>query len=66
MKEILALEKEVLAFSCASHFFWVIWSLLQDQHSSIDFNYIEYGEGRLKEYFEKKSTWLESSSLDSD
>lgn len=34
----------------ASHLLWGIWALLQAEHSSIDFNFLEYGVMRLQEY----------------
>ncbi|KAJ3324574.1 Ethanolamine kinase [Boothiomyces sp. JEL0866] len=53
-----AIYREVLAFSLAAHFFWSLWALIQAEISDIDFDYIEYAEMRLQEYYRKKDEWL--------
>ncbi|CAL4113795.1 unnamed protein product [Meganyctiphanes norvegica] len=37
-----------------SHLLWGIWAFLQAEHSSIDFNFLEYGVTRLQEYQKRK------------
>lgn len=44
----------VTKFTLASHLFWGMWGFLQACHSSIDFDYVKYGMGRLAEYRKKK------------
>ncbi|KAK8751214.1 hypothetical protein OTU49_013478, partial [Cherax quadricarinatus] len=44
----------VTKFTLASHLFWGVWAFLQACHSSIDFDYIEYGIARLTEYNSRK------------
>ncbi|XP_045606674.1 LOW QUALITY PROTEIN: ethanolamine kinase 1 [Procambarus clarkii] len=44
----------VTKFTLASHLFWSVWAFLQACHSSIDFDYIEYGIVRLAEYNSRK------------
>lgn len=39
--EVETLYVQVNQFALASHFFWVIWCLIQAEHSTIDFNYVE-------------------------
>lgn len=39
-KEIETLLIQVNKFSLASHFFWGIWSLIQAEHSLIDFDFL--------------------------
>ncbi|XP_022114554.2 ethanolamine kinase [Pieris rapae] len=47
---------EVQKLSLASHFMWGIWSLVQFEHSSIDFDFGRYADIRLSRYFELKDT----------
>ncbi|XP_042240125.1 ethanolamine kinase 2-like [Homarus americanus] len=49
----------VTKFTLASHLFWVMWAFLQACHSSIDFDYIQYGIVRLAEYKKKKQEVFE-------
>ncbi|XP_071532709.1 ethanolamine kinase 1-like [Panulirus ornatus] len=44
----------VTKFTLASHLFWGVWAFLQACHSSIDFDYFEYGFLRLAEYNKRK------------
>lgn len=38
--DVEILYKQVNKFSLASHFLWACWSLIQSEHSSIDFDFI--------------------------
>lgn len=40
--EVERLYVQVNQFALAAHFFWIIWSLIQAEHSTIDFDYVEY------------------------
>lgn len=40
--EIYRLYVQVNKFALAAHFFWTIWSLIQAEHSTIAFDYVEY------------------------
>ncbi|XP_042894377.1 ethanolamine kinase 1-like [Penaeus japonicus] len=44
----------VTKFTLASHLLWGVWGLLQDCHSSLDFDYITYGISRIAEYKRRK------------
>lgn len=46
--------EEVEELSLASHFLWGIWSLVQYEHSDIDFDFGRYAEIRLNRYYELK------------
>lgn len=48
-------------FSVASHLFWGIWALLQAAHSSIEFDFLEYGIIRLNEYSKRKAELFHST-----
>lgn len=39
--EVERLYVQVNQFALAAHFFWIIWSLIQAEHSTIDFDYVE-------------------------
>lgn len=41
-----------------THIFWGVWSLVQAEHSSIDFDYMGYAAVRFNEYFKKKDQLL--------
>jgi len=46
--------EEVNKFTSSSHLLWGIWSLIQAQNSSIDFNFVNYAKLRFTEYFKHK------------
>lgn len=41
-RDVQKLYVETNQFVLASHIFWIIWSLIQAEHSHIDFDFIEY------------------------
>lgn len=45
---------EVNRFCLGSHFMWGLWSIVQQQVSKIDFQYLKYGKARFDEYARKK------------
>jgi len=45
---------EVNKFNSSSHLLWSIWSLIQAQNSSIDFNFVNYARVRFEQYFKHK------------
>ncbi|CAB3224945.1 unnamed protein product [Arctia plantaginis] len=51
-EEVSAVYLDVQRLSLLSHFLWGIWSLVQYEHSSIDFDFARYAEIRLNKYFE--------------
>lgn len=56
--EIECLYVQVNQFALAAHFFWTIWSLVQAEYSTIDFDYAEYAFLRYQEYLAKKDEFL--------
>lgn len=55
MDEVL---KQIGLFSLCSNLFWGVWALVQAEYSTIDFDYVDYANTRLKEYFNKKDKYL--------
>lgn len=45
---------EVNKFTSASHLLWSIWSLIQAQNSTIDFDFVNYARIRFEQYFKHK------------
>lgn len=41
------------------HLFWIVWSLFQTAHSSIKFDFMEYGILRFNEFLKRKAILLE-------
>lgn len=57
-EEIHTLYVQVNKFALAAHIMWGLWALVQGEHSTIDFNYMEYAETRLQQYFSSKEEFL--------
>ncbi|XP_052900363.1 ethanolamine kinase [Anopheles moucheti] len=49
---------QVNQYALASHFFWAIWALIQAEHSTIDFDFIQFGTTRFLEYRRRKEEFL--------
>uniref|UniRef100_A0A336MXR1 ethanolamine kinase n=1 Tax=Culicoides sonorensis TaxID=179676 RepID=A0A336MXR1_CULSO len=60
-QEIEHLYATVNKFALASHYFWTIWALIQAEHSTIDFDFMEFGFMRYSEYLAKKDAFLSLS-----
>lgn len=56
--DISCLYVQVNKFALAAHFLWAIWSLIQAEHSTIDFDFLGYADIRLKEYFAQRDHFL--------
>ncbi|XP_017875611.1 ethanolamine kinase [Ceratina calcarata] len=56
--EINLLFSQVNKFVLLSHFFWACWGLIQSEHSTIDFDFLEYAAMRFDEYFKLKEKYL--------
>lgn len=54
-KEVERLFAQVDEYRGIPGFYWGIWALIQAQISQIDFDYAEYAEIRLGEYFSWRS-----------
>ncbi|XP_017120576.1 ethanolamine kinase [Drosophila elegans] len=57
-QEVELLYVQVNQFALASHIFWTVWSLLQAEHSTIDFDYVGYAFLRYNEYLARKVEFL--------
>ena len=44
------LKSEAEAYSLASDVFWAAWATVQVQVSDLEYNYLEYAEGRLRRF----------------
>lgn len=53
-EEVKLLVHEVICYYGVPGFYWGIWAMIQSEISNIDFNYSEYGEWRLQEYWDWK------------
>ncbi|XP_067639223.1 ethanolamine kinase-like [Eurosta solidaginis] len=53
--EVERLYLQVNHFALAAHMFWTVWSLIQAEHSNIDFDYVDYAHIRYEEYQKHKS-----------
>ncbi|XP_013185648.1 ethanolamine kinase [Amyelois transitella] len=60
--DIQKVYKEVQRLTLASHFTWGVWSLVQYEHSTIDFDFGQYAEIRLNRYYEIKDQLLKEFS----
>ncbi|XP_073828793.1 ethanolamine kinase 1 [Musca autumnalis] len=56
--EVERLYVQVNQFALAAHFFWIVWCLIQAEHSTIDFDYIDYAFLRYNEYLARKEEFL--------
>ncbi|XP_076748938.1 ethanolamine kinase 1 isoform X2 [Xylocopa sonorina] len=56
--DINLLYSQVNKFVLLSHFFWGCWGLIQSEHSTIDFDFLEYASIRFDEYFKQKEEYL--------
>lgn len=57
-KELRGLIDEIKCYYGMPGFYWGIWAMIQSELSTIDFNYAEYSELRLQEYWEWKRDFL--------
>lgn len=49
---------QVNQFALASHFLWLVWALIQAEHSSIDFDFLTFASNRYREYVRRKDEFL--------
>nr|XP_034369171.1 ethanolamine kinase 2 isoform X2 [Arvicanthis niloticus] len=53
-REVEQLYVQVNKFALASHFFWALWALIQNQYSTISFDFLRYAVIRFNQYFKVK------------
>ncbi|XP_058445510.1 ethanolamine kinase [Malaya genurostris] len=56
--DVERLYVQVNQFALASHFLWSIWALIQAEHSTIAFDFIQFGETRYREYLRRREEFL--------
>lgn len=56
--DVHRLYVQVNKFSLAAHFLWAIWALIQAEHSSIDFDFLHFGQMHFEEYRARRDTFL--------
>jgi len=44
--------------SLLSHLKWSLWGIVQAANSKIDFDYLDYAQQRMSEYFKRKDEFL--------
>ncbi|CAG5074370.1 Similar to ETNK1: Ethanolamine kinase 1 (Homo sapiens) [Cotesia congregata] len=62
-EQVTKLFKQIKKFNLLTHFFWGCWALIQSQHSTIDFDFLEYAAMRFNEFFKCKNSNNDSSEL---
>lgn len=55
------LYDEVNKFTAASNLIWSIWSFIQAQNSTIDFDFVEYGSTRYGRYLSDKKRLIQAA-----
>lgn len=56
--DIERLFVQVNQFALASHFLWLIWGLIQAEHSTIDFDFLKFSSNRYREFSKRKDEFL--------
>lgn len=56
--DVERLYVQVNQFALAAHFLWSIWALIQAEHSTIDFDFIQFGQNRYEEYRRRRAEFL--------
>ncbi|XP_059615570.1 ethanolamine kinase [Phlebotomus argentipes] len=49
---------QVNQFALASHLFWTVWALIQAEHSTIEFDFVQFAQIRHGEYLARKDSFL--------
>ena len=61
-EEVKSLVKVVRWFMLSVHLQWVIWAVIQDNATKIDFGYMDYACQRLEEYYRMKEELLKEEA----
>lgn len=61
-EEVDKLYEDVKWFELASNYYWGVWALIQEALSSIDFDYVNYGNAKLNRYLSGKKKLLEEET----
>lgn len=62
--EIEMVRNEVNLFALCAHLFWAVWTLIQAEHSKIDFDYVYFGARRMAGYYENKERFTKPFTRD--
>jgi len=62
-RELNQLYVEANQYALAAHFFWGTWALVQAFISDIDFDFMEYGLARFRQYFKVRDEYLALTTL---
>ncbi|OQV11527.1 Ethanolamine kinase 2 [Hypsibius exemplaris] len=57
-QQVESLYVVVNKFTLVSHLLWILWTLIQAEHSEIDFDFLRYGKLRFDEYNRRKHELL--------
>ncbi|XP_053678118.1 ethanolamine kinase [Anopheles nili] len=55
---VQSLYVQVNQYALASHFLWAVWALIQAEHSTIDFDFVQFGTTRFLEYRRRREEFL--------
>lgn len=56
--DVELLYAQVNKFALAAHLYWAFWAIVQAAHSTIDFDFLDYGKKRLDEYYNRRDEFL--------
>ncbi|XP_034933617.1 ethanolamine kinase 1 [Chelonus insularis] len=54
--EVTVLFKQINKFVLLAHFLWGCWALIQYEHSTIDFDFLNFAATRFNEYFKRRGS----------
>jgi len=58
-EEVQEVYEDVCRLVMGCHLFWIVWSLFQAEHSTIEFDFMDYAILRFNEYLKRKEIFLE-------
>ena len=58
-EKVQEVYEDVCKLVMGCHLFWIVWSLFQAEHSTIDFDFMKYAILRFNEYSKRKEIFLE-------
>ncbi|KAK9682757.1 hypothetical protein RND81_10G094500 [Saponaria officinalis] len=59
--QVEQLLQDVEKYTLATHLFWGLWGIISEHVNEIDFDYLEYGRQRFRQYWLRKPELLGSS-----
>ncbi|XP_044511312.1 probable choline kinase 1 [Mangifera indica] len=61
--EVDQLANDAEKYTLANHLFWGLWGIISAYVNKIDFDYMEYARQRFQQYWSRKPSLLNSSSI---